>query len=141
VLSLLLQYAVAPVAAVHDDGVFELEGNATDNSAPGDDWQNGTPGAADTLFIPMSVEGEGPDTSYFKGGGSKDENALSQWGWDDTDVAPDKDELMNVFAAVYEAEAGTLAYFGADKFDDSGDAQIGFWFFQDNISLNANGNF
>jgi uncharacterized repeat protein (TIGR01451 family) len=140
-LSLLLQYAVAPVAAVHDDGIFELEGNATDNSAPGDDWQNGTPGAADTLFIPMSVEGEGPDTSYFKGGGSKDENALSQWAWDDTDVAPDKDELMNVFAAVYETGAGTLAYFGADKFDDSGDAQIGFWFFQDNISLNANGNF
>ena len=57
-----------------------------------------------------------------------------------TDVAPDKDELLDVFAAVYEA-SDTLVYFGADKFDDSGDAQIGFWFFQDEVSRDADGTF
>ena len=144
VLSLLIQYAAfaAPVAAVHDEGIFELDGNAVDQVAvPGDDWQNGTPGAADTLFIPGSVEKDGADTTYFKGGGSKDHHDLSDWAWSGTDVAPDKDELLDVFASVYEAQAGTLVYFGADKFDDSGDAQIGYWFFQDNVSLKADGSF
>jgi len=142
VLSLLLQYAVTPVAAVHDEGIFELDGNAVDQAAvDGDDWQNGTPGAADTLFIPGSVEKDGVDATYFKGGGSKDHHDLSDWDWSGTDVAPDKDELLDVFASVYEAQAGTIVYFGADKFDDSGDAQIGYWFFQDKISLDSDGTF
>jgi uncharacterized repeat protein (TIGR01451 family) len=145
VCSLLMQYAAfaapAPIAAVHDEGIFELDGNALDEGdEPGDDWQGGTPGASDDLFIPGSVEKDGADTSYFTGGGSKDENLLSEWAWTSTDVAPDKDELLDVFAAVYENGA-TRVYFGADKFDDSGDAQIGFWFFQDNVSLGANGAF
>jgi uncharacterized repeat protein (TIGR01451 family) len=132
---------VVPVAlAVHDDGVFEVDGNAVDQGAPGDDWQNGTPGAADTLFIPGSVEKDGADVTYFKEGGSKDHHNLDDWRWSGTDVAPDKDELLDVFAAVYEA-AETTVYFGADKFDDSGDAQIGYWFFQDTVSLKANGTF
>jgi uncharacterized repeat protein (TIGR01451 family)/fimbrial isopeptide formation D2 family protein len=145
VCSLLMQYAnfaaAPPVAAVHDEGLFELEGNAIDEATAGDDWQNGTPGAADSLFIPGSVEADGPDTTYFKGGGSKDHLDIPSWEWSSTDVAPDKDELLDVFAAVYEDPDGTIVYFGADKFDDSGDAQIGFWFFQDNISLDADGTF
>ena len=143
VLSILLQYAsfVGTVAAVHDEGIFELDGNALDQGGvDGDDWENGTPGAADDLFIPGSVEKDGADTTYFKGGGSKDHHDLNDWAWSGTDVAPDKDELLDVFAAVYEADE-TIVYFGADKFDDSGDAQIGFWFFQDNVSLDADGTF
>jgi uncharacterized repeat protein (TIGR01451 family) len=142
-LSILLQYAsfVGSVAAVHDEGIFELDGNALDQGGvDGDDWENGTPGAADTLFIPGSVEKDGPDTTYFKEGGSKDHHDLDDWAWSGTDVAPDKDELLDVFAAVYEA-GDTLVYFGADKFDDSGDAQIGFWFFQDKVSLDSDGSF
>ncbi len=145
VCSLLMQYAnftaAPPVAAVHDEGIFELDGNAVDEATAGDDWQNGTPGALDTLFVPGSVEKDGADTTYFKGGGSKDHHDISDWAWSATDVAPDKDELLDVFAAVYEDPDGTIVYFGADKFDDSGDAQIGFWFFQDQISLNADGSF
>ena len=48
---------IAPsVLAVHDEGIFELDGNAVDQAAAGDDWENGTPGADDTLFIPGSVD-------------------------------------------------------------------------------------
>ena len=130
-----------PVVAVHDEDIFELDGNALDQGGvDGDDWENGTPGAADDLFIPGSVEKDGVDATYFKGGGSKDHHDLNDWAWSGTDVAPDKDELLDVFAAVYEA-SDTLVYFGADKFDDSGDAQIGFWFFQDEISRDADGTF
>jgi uncharacterized repeat protein (TIGR01451 family) len=142
-LSLLVQYAsfVGTVAAVHDEGIFELDGNALDQGGvDGDDWEDGTAGAADDLFIPGSVEKDGADTSYFKEGGSKDHHDLDDWKWSGTDVAPDKDELLDVFAAVYEA-GETRVYFGADKFDDSGDAQIGFWFFQDKVSLDGDGTF
>ena len=142
-LSLLVQYAtfVGTVSAVHDEGIFELDGNALDQGGvDGDDWEDGTAGANDDLFIPGSVEKDGADTTYFKGGGSKDHHDLDEWDWSGTDVAPDKDELLDVFAAVYEA-GDTLVYFGADKFDDSGDAQIGFWFFQDEVSLDDNGTF
>jgi uncharacterized repeat protein (TIGR01451 family) len=143
--SVLLQYvaiaAPATALAVHDTGTFELEGNAVDQGTPGDDWENGTPGAQDDLFIPGSVEKDGPDATYFQGGGSKDEHALSAWGWSSNDVAPDKDELLDVFAAVYQPGDDTVVYFGADKFDDSGDAQIGFWFFRSNVSLDNDGSF
>jgi uncharacterized repeat protein (TIGR01451 family) len=141
-LGSLLLTGLTPVAtAVHDEGIFELDGNALDQGGvAGDDWENGTPGAADDLFIPGSVEKDGPDVTYFKEGGSKDHHDLDDWAWSGTDVAPDKDELLDVFAAVYEAD-DTRVYFGADKFDDSGDAQIGFWFFQDKVSLDSDGSF
>ena len=142
-LSLLVQYAsfVGTVSAVHDEGIFELDGNALDQGGvDGDDWEDGTAGANDDLFIPGSVEKDGADTTYFKEGGSKDHHDIDDWKWSGTDVAPDKDELLDVFAAVYEA-GDTLVYFGADKFDDSGDAQIGFWFFQDKVSLDDDGTF
>ena len=145
VLSILLQYGnltnPSTTLAVHDDGIFELDGNALDQAAAGDDWQNGTPGASDSLFIPGSVEKDGVDVTYFTQGGSKDHHDISDWRYSSTDVAPDKDELLDVFAAAYDTADGTVVYFGADKFDDSGDAQIGFWFFQDAVSLGANGMF
>ena len=145
VLSLLMQAGVLanpPSAlAVHDDGIFELDGNALDEAAAGDDWQNGTPGAQASLFIPGAVEKDGADTTYFAQGGSKDHHDIDEWHYSATDVAPDKDELIDVFAAAYDTGSGTSVYFGADKFDDSGDAQIGFWFFQGAVSLGANGLF
>jgi uncharacterized repeat protein (TIGR01451 family)/fimbrial isopeptide formation D2 family protein len=145
VLSILLQYGnltnPSSALAVHDDGIFELDGNALDQAAAGDDWENGTPGAAASLFIPGSVEKDGVDTTYFAQGGSKDHHDIDEWHYSATDVAPDKDELIDVFAAAYDTADGTTVYFGADKFDDSGDAQIGFWFFQGAVSLGANGLF
>ncbi|MCI0583338.1 MAG: DUF11 domain-containing protein, partial [Chloroflexi bacterium] len=145
VLSILLQYGnlsnPGSTLAVHDDGIFELDGNALDQAAAGDDWENGQPGAADTLFIPGSVESDGVDTTYFAQGGSKDHHDIDEWHYSATDVAPDKDELIDVFAAAYDTADGSTVYFGADKFDDSGDAQIGFWFFQGAVSLGANGLF
>ena len=93
------------------------------------------------MFIPGSAEKAGPDGTYFATGGSKDESDLSSWKWSTNDVAPDKDELLDVFASVYGTGGDTVVYFGADKFDDSGDAQIGFWFFRNNVSLAAGGDF
>ena len=140
--SLVLQYVAAPAAvlAVHDEGLFELDGNATDGAAAGDDW-NSTNNAEATVFIPGSKENAANDTTYFTSGGSKDVNDISQWKYTANDVSPDKDEILDAYAAAYEKGGDTFVYFGADRFDGSGDAFIGFWFVQNKVGLDGNGDF
>jgi uncharacterized repeat protein (TIGR01451 family) len=146
VLSLLLQYfsfaTASAVLAVHDEGLFELDGNANDSNAvePDDDWSS-TNHALANVFIPGSSENGANDVTYFTGGGSKDVNDVDEWKYTSNDQTPDKDDILDAFAAAYEKNGDTFVYFGADRFDGSGDSFIGFWFFQNNIGLGANGNF
>ena len=139
-----LQYgqmaAPSPVLAVHNEGLFELDGNATDGAAPGDDW-NSTNNADATVFIPGSKENAANDTTYFTSGGSKDVNDISQWNYTSNDIAPDKDQILDAYAAAYEQGGETFVYFGADRFDGSGVSFVGFWFVQSKVSLDGNGGF
>ena len=139
VLSLLLQYAsfaAAPaVLAVHDEQ-FQLDGNAIqDPPPPPDDWATllAGGGSADAF---TGIIHEAPDTTIFTTGGSKDNNDTDEWRWTNGSV-PDKDDLLDGFAALY----GDVMYFGADRYANSGDAAIGFWFFQAGISTLSNGGF
>ena len=145
------------VLAVHDTGAFELDGNAT--SSTSDDWDkvchevtgtdcstsSNTSGAK---AVAWAAE-PNPNSTIFTGGGSKDPIDIDQWAWKDgAGGLPDKDNLMHAFAARYTrppsatCPAGTastceLLFFGSDRFDNSGDAQQGFWFFQNPISLGS----
>ena len=122
-------------SAVHDLGVFELEGNAIDQAAAGDDWENvfeNTDSADETAF----AQEPDPNDSFFTGGGSKDPENIPAWKWkDETGGLPDKSNLTNSFAASYTVGGDELLYFGADRFDGSGDAAIAFWFLQDEVAL------
>jgi len=86
----------------------------------------------------------------FMGGGSKDPKDIPQWLWSESSV-PDKDNLLHSFAARYSlpvdpvggetacpapkgATSCDVLFFGSDRFDNSGDAQQGFWFFQNTIT-------
>jgi uncharacterized repeat protein (TIGR01451 family) len=135
VLSLLLQYlsfAVAqPVLAVHD-GSFQLDGNAVDSGA-GDDWAN-HPGADAFIFVddPLSQSTD----RIFTGGGSKDDLNTTGWAWT-TGSVPDKDNIEDAFAALYD----DIIYFGLDRFANNGDAQVGFWFFKNGVGTTAGGGF
>ena len=87
VLSLLLQYfsfaLAAPALAVHDEGLFELDGNATNQAAAGNDWDqvhDGTSAADQTRFITDAVNST-PDEHLFQGGGSKDGSDIPSWKW------------------------------------------------------------
>ena len=96
----------------------------------------------------------GTNCTIFTGGGSKDPIDINQWAWkDNTGGLPDKDNLLHGFAARYSitpsascpvpatAPAGTkceMLFFGNDRYDNSGDAQQGFWFFQNKIGLGTN---
>src|SRR5919197_3003434 len=103
------------------------------------------------------------NATIFTGGGSKDPQDINQWAWKDgAGGLPDKDNLLHSFAARFSLTAtgpsgtcpnGTggagqpafdatipceVLYFGSDPFDNSGDAQQGFWFFQAPVRLGTN---
>jgi hypothetical protein len=106
-----------------------------------------------TTATATSHVADGVNASIFTTGGSKDPQDLPNWRWKDGSV-PDKDNLQHAFAARYEktpdathcpvatgVTSCSLLFFGSDRFDNSGDAQQGFWFFQKKVSLNADGTF
>jgi Prealbumin-like fold domain len=159
------------VLAVHNTGVFQMDGNAqtiVQSTPPAlEDWDlickahpadcsfaaGVTPPAGTTTATSSSFTTDGVNASIFTGGGSKDPQDLPNWSWKDGSV-PDKDNLLHAFAARYSTTPSTtcpvtgaattcdLLYFGSDRFDNSGDAQQGFWFFQHKVVANgANGTF
>lgn len=125
-------------------GQFELEGNAVDNSgvAAPDDWGSllaAVPATVDfTGIVPDIPVG---DATYYTGGGSKDPIDVPSWKYN-ANSAPSKDEITDAYGAAYQNGAGQkVIYFGADRIDNSGDSQIGFWFFQNPVKAIAGGKF
>ncbi|HEX2753921.1 MAG TPA: hypothetical protein VHM48_00570, partial [Candidatus Limnocylindrales bacterium] len=139
VLSLLLQYftfALAPAAlAVHDEDLFELDGNALNDAAvTGDDW-NSHPGATGNRFTFIDDLYNSSLDIGFAGGGSKDDLNTSSWAWLQDTVTPDKDDIEHAYAASYVKDGHTFVYFGLDKLAVNGDSNVGFWFFKNGIGL------
>jgi hypothetical protein len=174
----ILTLMIATISlAVHDEGVFQLEGNAiTANTDPANpqadltgahDWDQvysdsltdpiGTSSDADALAFVTDPVGAGDN--ILTGGGTKDINDIGpSWLWKQTTVTSvqDKDDIEHAFAAQYTVDKSTgqcgssganaecdLLYFGADRFSNSGDAVMGFWFFKGEIAKvgpDANGN-
>lgn len=136
-----LALGATPALAVHDDGVFQIDGDVLHNpTGSGDDWQDlftctasGCVSSGLGAAVARSWVGDPAPGSIFTGGGSKDQIDISQWRWKDGSV-PDKDDLTSGFAARYNGTDPRL-YFGADRLANNGDAQIGTWFFQTSIFL------
>jgi hypothetical protein len=162
----VLALSVGPALAVHDTGAFELDGNATNNPAvPGDDWDNvchqvtgsdcSTTNDTNGATAVDWISEPNVNTTIFTGGGSKDPLDINNWAWKDgAGGLPAKDNLLHSFAARYTlpstgSNTGTcpsgsastcqVLYFGSDRLDNSGDAQQGFWFFQNQIGLTGTG--
>src|SRR5215510_12148754 len=115
---------------------FELDGNALVDSPPADDWANTVPTkTASSEALTSTFIADGSDNlTIFTTGGSKDINDITQWQWkDQLGGLPDKDNITNAYAAAYASGADLLVYFGADRFTTEGDAQLGFWFFQNRV--------
>ncbi len=125
---------------VDNNTVFELDGNTQDNPAlSGLDWESTFPPATPRTS-PFPIQDPAPQT-IFTTGGSKDINDVSQWRWKNGSV-PDKDNILQAVAVALPLPGnGEAIYFAATRFDNSGDAQMGFWFFQQNVAPQANGTF
>ena len=143
-------------------GEFELESNAnaiTNHAGSGapDDWDrlnplrpgftppNPGPSHAELNVFVL----DGLDSSIFSTGGSKDVNDINtiagadtthNWMWVNGSV-PDKDNITNAYAAIYTVADTQFLFFGADRYANNGDANIGFWFFKNKVSLNTDGTF
>lgn len=141
VAALVGSFLVAqPASAVHDAGLFELDGNATASSSAGDDWSSLFPtNASSTVFNYSYVhEPASTDTTYFSVA-SKDINDVSTWSVNGNS-APPKDEIVNAFAAAYNSSTeGMILYFGADRWANNGDAAVGFWFLQGETTIGPTG--
>lgn len=153
-----------PVLAVHDETApMELDGNILDDPAGGpSDWQaifdqNGAEitaalpaGTLDTTGVIRDfVSGaSGPDDSYHEPS-NKDDEAIDPDGgsdvWSCVAVAnpTDKTDIVNAYGMAVQGDDGDgdgdtaadqLFYFGVERHDNSGDAFIGLWLFQDDVT-------
>src|SRR4051794_5059693 len=135
-----------------DNGLFQLDGNTLPttcaspfpgvNAGDGDDWAAlfthqptppaVTPPCGSDGFTFIADRAGNADHTYWSQGGSKDayDPAQGPWLWKSNDVSPDKNDLVNAFAAIYHKGTAKFLYFGSDRFDTSGDAQQGFQFLQ-----------
>lgn len=148
IASILLSFMSQPLYASPGAAIFELDGNAKHDAGGAllpDDWESLISGGHALVTTGNgasrpNIQDPNP-MSIFTQGGSKDINNVSQWRWNNGSV-PDKDDLTNAFAAAYKADKGDeIIFFGADRLANNGDAQMGFWFFKDNVTLNPNGTF
>jgi uncharacterized repeat protein (TIGR01451 family) len=134
--------------ATHDwDQVFADAGSPTAVPGKGSYTNGPTSGAVVGSFVNDAVKSTSDD--IFTGGGSKDTHGIQQGPWLFTNAKPQgKDDITQAFAAAYnvlqpDGSTHLLLYAGMDRFDNSGDATAGFWFFKnpiaENPGLNSNG--
>src|SRR5262245_10258471 len=127
--------------------VFELDANVTTTTTH--DWDqvfadnNVLPppvsGAIASAFVTDVVNSNTDD--IFTGGGSKDTQGIQQGPWLFTASKPQaKHDITHAYAARYTdpSNGHSILYAGLDRYDNSGDATAGFWFFRNNISESPN---
>ena len=127
--------------AVNPGSFFELDGDIHDSPAGGiNDWENNLCPSIDnsTALVNTGVVNDPHPLSIFTQGGSKDKLDINNWAWKDGSV-PDKDDIVNSFAAQYAGPGTTLLYIGGTRFSNDGSAEIGAWFFQNPVGLTGDG--
>ena len=124
-------------------GVFELDGNIFESGNPGDDWTTVNCTNSDTADVKTGVLFDGLGPTVFTTGGSKDDLDVTAWRHKADQNSPPKDEILNAYAAKYTGSpAGdSILAFGADKYDTSGTAFIGAWFFKAPVVAASDGRF
>ena len=145
----LLIAEATPSFAVHDTGMFELEGNIAHNagSTPPYDWASlfdasGNPTVtADPINGPLLAstfvhDSAVPDQSYFTS--NKDIQPIASgaqhWGCDPSNNPLAKDDLLNAYAALVKTPADapdnaghTVLYLGSERGSNNGTSFAGFW--------------
>src|SRR6476469_6699842 len=151
---------IGAAQAVHNTGMFELEGNVVHNAAttPPYDWTSLFGATGNQLITPDPVNGpvlasvfvndtDAIDTSYFAGG-TKIDDQIHNMGCGGP-AANDKTSMDFVYAAMIHIpttapdNAGhDVLYLGVEKqaAGNGGDNAFGFWLFKDNtVGCDASG--
>jgi hypothetical protein len=161
VCSILLCAAVA-MAQVAPTTLFQLDGNAASTplntcvygASTGqlcDYWNllNGTGSPVDANgFGAGSSAGHSLTRTYIDGTvitnvfsqGSKDTNDTTTWVWSGSG-SPNKDTFLAGYAAAYQQSGDLVLTFGANRLSANGDANVGIWFFQNDVEKQSNNTF
>jgi hypothetical protein len=153
----LMFFLAVPAFAVDEYGLFELEQGlgAADaqedvgNNTDGVDWETMCDPDGSKECQTTSLDEPGGSSAFsgivtdpagttIFGGGNKDIQDVSSWSWVDGSV-PDKSDLLHAAAAGYDNGGELVIYYTADRFANSGDTFMGFWFFQDEVALDNGG--
>jgi uncharacterized repeat protein (TIGR01451 family) len=131
----LLLVGVPTAGSVNPDiDGFELEGNAVVDSPPKVDW-NALPNGS-LFFTGFRVDPTDGTDIGFASGLTKDTADISSWTWEKADVTPAKSDIVNDYGAVFQEDGSLVLYFGQNRqLDEPGDANVGFWFLQDDVAL------
>jgi hypothetical protein len=144
---------------VNNAGVFELDGDVTQETPPQLDWTNlftpvntavgavpvspAPPGLLDSSF---SADTNGTDVAFVTGS-SKDGLDTTGWVCTTKPVTP-KDEIQNAYGAAFVAPNGSpvagdvLLYFALERGSINGTSNAGFWLFKQPTACNpATGTF
>ena len=127
-ITLIASFSVASVLAVHDDGVFELDRNALDDAAAGDDWEN-IFDETDTADSTTGIDFDGRGPTIFTDGGSKDDLNTTSWKHKNGS-SPDKDELLD---ALRRALRRRHLLRRRPLLTPVARQPSGFWFFQEEV--------
>ena len=140
--------------AVHDIGLFELDGNTADNTAPVNssnapyDWESifNTSGQQiltsakepRLLTTAFSADAATPDHSYFATS-NKDIDDVSTWQCGVQNNPLNKDDILNAYAALFRntANGHVILYAGAERDSNNGDSFAGFWLFKGAVGCNS----
>jgi len=151
--------ASGTVLAVHDED-FQLDGDVSSVPAPASlpvDWDsifdaNGATkvplptnfsDAALTQDFGHSTPTDGTfitsdQTTYATG--SKDTLPISGWQCNYDNNVNSKIDVMNAYAAAYQVGTGDeFMYFGLERNTNTGTADVGFWFLQDDVNCASTG--
>ncbi len=129
-------------------GTYQVTETPPSGYLPGSNFVGKLIGTPDNFAqgLTQALSGSGPGYVHnsaddsFKNGAS-DTGGVSTWGWAQSNV-PQKDLLLDGFASTYNDPSGNeLLLASADRYANNGDSTIGFWFFQNAVSVNANGTF
>lgn len=122
-----------PAFAVHDTGVFELDGNAAASSADDFNTIYSGPGLSfDRAFVNDSSL---PDTS-FHGGTNLDTQPISAWSCITNDDPRPINDLRHAYAAAYMINGNLHLFFGGVRGGNGGNSWFGLWLFQKPVHCN-----
>jgi uncharacterized repeat protein (TIGR01451 family) len=132
--------------------LFELDGNTTVDSIGAHDWnqvfsdfQGSTTNASGARAVDFVNDAiNTTKDNIFTGGGAKDISGIQQGPWLWTASKPQgKDDIENAAAALYTERntdpnpGDAVLYAMVDRYDNSGDSTMGFWFFVNQIGLQS----
>jgi uncharacterized repeat protein (TIGR01451 family) len=149
---------IGSAQAVHDNGMFELDGNTASNGTALYDWESLFGANGQQLITPNPVTGPvladvfvkdyaTPDPTYFTS--NKDIEPIANWGCTTINNPTPKDDLMNAYAALIQVPANApdnqgdqVLYVGSERGSNNGDSFAGFWLLKDNsVGCSGSGSF